>query len=458
MVLDKLGGSLKSALEKITGAKFVDKKLVNDLAKEIQRALLQSDVNVELVFQLTNSIKKRALEEETPGTLTKKEHLVNIVYEELVKFVGKEEVKLDTTKKPTKIMLVGLFGNGKSTSAGKLAKYFQKRGKKVAVMQTDTWRPAAYEQLEQLAKQIDVKFFGKKGEKNPSNIYKEFESQLKEFDIVIVDTAGRDALSDDLVKELSDLHYIVQADHKLLVIGGDIGQTAKKQAQTFHDTVGVTGVIITKLDGTSKGGGALSACSVTDAPVMFIGVGEKIDDLEHFVPERFISRLLGMGDLEGLLEKAKDAISEDQAQDLGAKFMSGNFSLIDLYEQMSALKKMGPLGKVMDLIPGMGKLQIPKEMLQDQEKNIDTWRYIMDSCTKQELEDPEIIDGERVERIAKGSGTDIKEVRALLKQYKQSKKMVKMFKGGGGKKMKKMMKQFGGKLPDPSMLQNMGKL
>src|SRR3989344_1073343 len=208
MVLDSLGNALKATLEKITGARFVDKKLIQELVKEIQRALLQSDVNVQLVFELSNRIKERALAEETHGALTKKEYLLKIVYEELVAFLGKEERSLDITKKPTKILLVGLFGNGKTTTAGKLAKYFQKRGKKIAVMQTDTWRPAAYQQLEQLAKKINVPFFGIKGEKDPIEVYREFEKELEKFDVVIIDTAGRDALSEDLIEELNKLNTL----------------------------------------------------------------------------------------------------------------------------------------------------------------------------------------------------------------------------------------------------------
>jgi signal recognition particle subunit SRP54 len=459
MVLEKLGSSLKGTLAKITKAVIVDKKLVEELVKEIQRALLQADVNVELVFKLTSQIKKRALDEEVPAGLTKKEYLVNIVYEELVKFLGQEEAKIDADKKPTKIMLVGLFGNGKTTTAGKLGKYFQKRGKKVAVMQTDTWRPAAFEQLQQLAKQINIDFLGVKNEKDPVKIYKSFEDKLHKYDVVIIDTAGRDALSDELIDELNKIHSVVQAHEKLLVIGADVGQGAQTQAQTFHDTCGVTGVVITKLDGTAKGGGALSACAITNANVKFIGVGEKIDDLEHFVPERFVSRLLGMGDIEGLLEKAREAIDTDQAEDLGKRFLKGEFNLIDLYEQMQAMKKMGPLGKVMDLIPGMGKMKIPKEMIDTQEANIKKWKFIMDSCTKEELEEPDTIGSERVERIAKGSGTDVSEVRGMLKQYRQAKKMMKMFKGGGSRKMKQAMKQFGGKLPeDLSQLGQLGKM
>lgn len=448
MVLDNLGSSLKNILAKITKANVVDAKLINELVKEIQKALLQSDVNVQLVLELTNGIKKRVLGEETPSGLTKKEQLVKIVYEELVKFLGKEEVKIDPKEKPTKIMLVGLFGNGKTTTAGKLAKFYQKRGFKVGVMQTDTWRPAAYQQLEQLAKKINVPFFGIKGEKDPVKIFTTFEPELNKLDIAIVDTAGRDALSDDLIEELNKLNKTVNAQHRLLVIGADVGQSAKKQAEAFHETCNVNGVIITKMDGTAKGGGALTACSVTQAPVVFLGVGEKIDDLEKFVPERFVSRLLGMGDIESLLEKAKEAISEEQAEDLGKKFLKGEFNLLDLHEQVSAMRKMGPLTKLIELVPGFGKMNLPKEMLEGQEENLKKWRFIMDSCTKEELEDPEIISAQRIDRIAKGSGTGVEDVRGLLKQYRMFKKVSKMMKGGGkDKKLKQMMKQFGGNLP-----------
>ena len=450
MVLDKLGSTLKDTLKKISSSGRIDTKLINEVVKDIQRALLQSDVNVQLVFKLTSAIKEKA-KEEPPTGLTRKEHLIHIVYEELVKFLGKDSKEIDISK-PTKIMLVGLFGNGKTTTAGKLAKYYMNRGKKVALIQTDTWRPAAYTQLKQLGEKINANVFGNPDAKDPVNVYNEFSKELEKYDVVIVDTAGRDALSDELIQELDNLHKVVQADEKLLVIGADVGQGAQKQAETFHETVGVTGVIITKLDGTAKGGGALTACSITKAPVKFIGVGEKIDDLEHFVPERFVSRLLGMGDIEGLLEKAQTAISEEEAKDLGSKLLKGEFSLIDMYEQMQAMKKMGPLGKVMEMIPGFGKLQIPKELLDAQQTSLEKWKFIMDSCTKEELEDPSVIGSDRIERISKGCGVPEDEIRQMLKQFKQSKKMLKMFKGGGGKKMKQMMKQFGGNMPDPSML------
>jgi len=454
-VLEKLGSSLKDTLGKIGKAIFVDEKLVNELVKDIQRALLQSDVNVKMVFDLTKQIKERVLKEEAPAGLTKKEFLIKVVYEELVRFLGESESKIEITKKPTKIMLVGLFGHGKTTTTAKLAKYYQKRGYKVAVMSTDTWRPAAFEQLRQLGAQINVPVFGKPELKDPTKIYKEFEPQLKDFDVVIIDTAGRDALSDELIEELNSIHKAVQADEKLLVIGADVGQAAERQAKIFHETCDVTGVIITKLEGTAKGGGALIACSVTGAKVKFVGVGEKVDDLEVYSPERFVGKMLGMGDLEGLLEKAREAITEEDAQDLGKKLLKGDFNLLDLYEQMSAMKKMGPLGKVMEMIPGMGGLKIPKEALQVQEGKLKKWKFILDSCTKEELEDPDaVMTTSRIDRIAKGAGVNPNEVRELLKQYKQSKKMVKSLKGLGGgspKQMEKMMKRMGGGKGMPGM-------
>lgn len=444
MVLEKLGDSLKNTLSKISKSLFVDEKLINELVKDIQRALLQSDTNVQLVFDLSKKIKERALET-TPAGITKREHLIKVVYDELTNFLGKEAHEIKITKKPTQIMLVGLFGSGKTTTAGKLAKFYKKRGYKVAVMQTDTWRPAAYDQLEQLAKEVGVDFLGIKKEKDPVNIYLAFEKKLKEYDVVIVDTAGRDALSEELISELDKLHQAVQADEKLLVISADLGQAAQKQAQAFHDTCDITGVIVTKLEGTAKGGGALSACAVTKAPIVFIGVGEKQDDLELFHPQRFVGRLIGMGDIESLLEKAREVITEENAQEMQEKFLKGEFNLVDLYQQMSSLKKMGSFGKLMEMIPGMSSLKMPKEMLEVQEGKLEKWKYAMDSMTKEELEDPEIISAERTDRIAAGSGLKVGEIRELLKQYRQSKKLMKMFKGEGD--INKMMKRMGGKMP-----------
>src|SRR3989344_480916 len=445
MILEKLSDSLKNTLKKIAGSLFVDETLINELIKDIQRALLQSDVNVNLVFDLSKKIKERALKEETPKGLTKKEHLVNIVYEELTNFLGKEAKELKITKKPTVIMLVGLFGSGKTTTAGKLGKFFRKRGHKVAVMQTDTWRPAAYEQLKQVAEQAGVDFFGRKEEKNALKIYREFEGKLKDYDIVIIDTAGRDALSNELIDELNGLNAVIKADERLLVISADLGQAAQKQAEAFHESCRITGVIVSKIEGTAKGGGALTACAVTQAPIVFIGVGEKIDELEQFNPQRFVGRLIGWGDLETLLEKAKESFSEEQAQNMSERLLKGDFNLLDLYEQMASLKKMGSLKKLMEMIPGFSQIKLPKEMLDVQEGKLEKWKFALSSMTKEELEDPDIISSERLERIAQGSGVNISLIRELLKQYKMSKKMMKNFKDE--KDIEKMMKKMGGKLP-----------
>ncbi|MBI4441446.1 signal recognition particle protein [Candidatus Woesearchaeota archaeon] len=441
MVLEKLGESLRETLQKIASSLFVDEKLVNELVKDMQRALLQADVNVKLVLDLTNKIKARILKEETPGGLTKKEHLIRIVYDELTQFLGKD-VRALTEAKPTIVMLVGLFGNGKTTTCAKLAKYYSKRGKRVALLSTDIWRPAALAQLQQLGKQIQIPVFGDAQLKDALAIYKKFEPELQKYELVIVDTAGRDALSQELVDELNALNGYVKAQERLLVMSGDIGQAAQKQAEMFHQSCNITGVIMTRLDGTAKGGGALTACSVTQAPVMFIGTGEKVDDLDVFDPKRFVGRLLGMGDIEALLEKAKEAFSEEKAEDISERLMKGEFSLIDLYEQMEALSTMGPIGKVMELVPGFSQVKLPKEALQVQEGKLKKWRYIMDSCTKDELNDPEMISAGRIDRIAKGSGCSPSDIRELLKQYKTGKKLVKMLKGGP-KKAESMMKRLG---------------
>ena len=445
MVLDKLGGSLKNTLSKIAKAMFVDERLINELVKDIQRALLQADVNVRLVFELTKNIKERALKDKPPSGVTQKEYLVKIVYDELVKFLGGEKQEIKIEKKPTKIMMVGLFGSGKTTTISKLGRYYSNRGFKVCTVGLDVHRPAAPEQLKQLSEKLKIPCFIEKEEKNALKIYKKYEKEVNKFDVVLVDTAGRDVLSEDLIEEISELNDYIKPDEKLLVISADIGQAAQKQAQGFKDSCGVTGVVITKLDGTAKGGGALSACAVTGAPVKFIGVGEKPEDLEIFNPKGFVGRLLGMGDIEALLDKAKEAIDLESAEDLGKRMLKGEFNFLDLYEQMSAMKKMGPLSKVVDMIPGMGGMKIPKDMLEGQEGKLKKWKFIMQSCTKEELENPDIITRHRIDRIAKGSGVKVSEVRELLKQYKQSKKMMKMMKGSGDPE--KLMKKFKGKMP-----------
>lgn len=449
MVLDKLGSSLKSTLSRIAKSVFVDEKLINELVKDMQKAFLQSDVNVKLVFELTKSIKERALKEETPAGLTKKEHLINIVYEELVKFLGEKASEIKISKKPTKIMMVGLFGSGKTTTIGKLAKYFMKRGYKVASLGLDVHRPAAPQQLKQISDSINIPCFIEPEEKDALKIYSKYKDELSKYDIVLIDTAGRDALSEDLIAEIKNLYNEIKPDENLLIISGDIGQAAQNQAKTFHESGAITGVIVTKMEGTAKGGGALTACAATGAPIKFIGVGEKVDDLEPFNPPGFVGRLLGMGDIEALLEKAKEAMPEVDAEKLSKKFLKGDFNLMDLYEQMKAMKKMGSLSKIMEMIPGMGQLKLPKELLNVQEGKLELWKHAMMSMTQEELEEPEKISASRIDRISKGSGVPAKTIRELIKQYKMSKKLMKQMGGlGGGKAdMKKLMKKFKGKMP-----------
>lgn len=445
MVLDSLGESLRKTLSKVTKAGFIDKKLVLELVKDLQKSLLQADVNVKLVLNISNKIKDRALEEKPPAGITAREHLINILYEELSYFIGGKAEDIEIKKKAYTFLLVGLFGNGKTTTTGKLANYFKKKGKKVLILGTDTWRPAALEQLNQLASQIGVDVLGDPKAKKPDEIIKKFKPRFKDYDVVLIDSAGRDALNEELVQELRDINKAANPDESLLVLSADTGQAAQKQAELFKQEVNVTGVVITKLEGTAKGGGALAACSVTGAPVRFIGVGEKINDLELFEPEGFVSQLLGMGDLKSLLEKAREAISEEDAENLSKRMMKGEFTLDDLYDQMKAMKKMGSLSKIMKLVPGMSSMNIPKEALQGQEAKMDQWKVAMDSMTRQEKRNPDLLNSSRLERISSGSGTSINDVRGLLKQYKQAKKMMKMMKGGSEKDMQKMMQKMQGK-------------
>ena len=443
MVLDRLSDSLKNALKKLTSGK-VDKEAIRKLTEEIKKSLISADVSIKLAREISEKIKKRALKEKVAGGLTAKEHTLNIVYEELTLLLGDKFEEINTKTKPTKLMLIGLFGSGKTTTAGKLAKFYKKRGKKIALVQTDTWRPAAYAQLKQLSEALKVDFYGDPKETNPAKIYKSFEKDLEKYELIIVDTAGRDALNSELTDEIKAIDKSVSAQEKLLVLSGDIGQAAEKIAKSFHNSIGVTGVIITKLDGTAKGGGSISAAAVTGAKVKFIGVGEKLDALEEFKPKNFVSRLLGMGDIETLLEKAKDAIDSETAEKTAKNIMKGDMSFNDLYQQMEALQKMGPLGQIANMIPGMSKMNIPKSALKEQEEKMKVWKYLMDSMTNEEKDNPSLINKSRIERITIGSGRELEEMRDLVKQYKHMKKMMKAI-SGQSRKMKRMQKLRGGK-------------
>lgn len=436
-MLDNLGKSLRQTLKKVANASNVDKNLIKEVVREVQRALLQADINVKLVSKLSSELQERALTERPPPGMSNREHVVKIIYEELVGVLG-EEKELEI--KPQTIMMVGLYGQGKTTTCGKLAKYFQKRGLKVAMIAGDVHRPAAYDQLSQLGEKLGVQVFGIPGEKKAGKIVRKGLEKFKDYDIQIIDTSGRHALENDLIEEIKTISNLAKPDQKLLIMDATIGQQAGPQAKAFHEAVGVTGVIITKMDGSAKGGGAISAVAETEAPAFFVGTGEHIEDLEKFNPPRFLSRMLGMGDLQSLLEKAQDAMKEEDAEEIAKKMMSGKFTLREMRDQMDMLGGMGPLKKLMSMLPGFSDKIKDTEMEQSQER-IQQFKVIMNSMTDEELDNPQLIKSKRIERISRGSGTTHKDVKALLKQYNMSKKAVKGM-VGNRKIRKQLEKQF----------------
>jgi signal recognition particle subunit SRP54 len=338
--------------------------------------------------------------------------------------------------------MVGLYGQGKTTTSGKLAKDLHKRGMKVALVAADVHRPAAYDQLSQIGKKINVPVYGDPKEKSALKIAKHAMNEFKGYDVIIFDTSGRHSLEPDLIDEIKQVAKAVDAEQKILVLDAQTGQQAGPQAKAFHDAVGLTAVILTKMDGTAKGGGALSAIAETGAPISYIGVGEHLEDLEKFDPDRFISRLLGMGDLKSLIEAASEVMDEEKAEEVSRKMMSGKFTLKDMYDQMEMLQGMGPLKKLASMIPGLGDKLGEQDMEATQER-LGRFRVIMDSMTDEELENPKVIKSSRVTRIARGSGTSPRQVRELLKQYNMSRKAVKGFMGNR-KMRRQMMKQLKG--------------
>lgn len=457
-MLEKLGEALKKATNKIANAVFLDKKTIEEVCKELQRALISADVNVMLVKEITDKIKEQANDEKIKG-IEKREQLVKILYDTILEILGKEkqELKLNE-KKQTVILLLGLYGAGKTTACGKLGLYYSKRGKKVALLGLDVHRPAAPDQLEQIAKQNKLAVFIDKKEKNPIKIWKGFKKELSDYDVLIVDTAGRHSLDGELIKEIKDLNKEISPDYKVLVIQADIGQAAKTQAQEFQKALEINGVIVTRMDSTAKAGGALTACHETKAPVLFIGTGEKSSDLETFNPQSFISRILGMGDLEGLLEKVQSASDKDSQKKLKERLEKGEFNLRDFQEQIKSMTSMGSMSKMLDMIPGFSGLKekVPENMLGIQEEKIKHWNHAINSMTKEEIDNPELIEKQttRLGRIAKGSGTTTSDIRQLIKQYKMIKEMTKggiseADASGGGfsqKQIMKLAKKFGKKM------------
>jgi len=440
MSLDHLGSSLYEALKKVFKASVIDEATVKELVHDIQKALLQADVNVKLVLDISKRIEERALKEKVPQGISRREHVIKVVYEELTRFLGEKPVPVKTEAGKRKVMmLVGIQGSGKTTATAKLARYFQKRGLKPAVICVDTYRPGAYAQLQQLTSRMNVPFYGDLKAKDPVKIASEGLKQFSDKDIVIIDTAGRHKEEQELIKEMKNLEKHLKPDEVMLVIDGTIGQQATVQAKAFHEATPIGSILVTKLDGSARGGGALSAVAATGAPIKFIGTGEKIEDIESFIPSRFVGRLLGMGDLETLIEKVREA--EIKVPDKKAKaILSGKFTLTDMYEQFEAMKGMGTFRKLLKMLPGMS-YNIPEDMLNTAEGRLEKWRVMIQSMTNKEKDDPKIFNASRIKRVARGSGTTEKEVKELLKQYLVMRRMMKTL------RRKKKLPFFGKGMP-----------
>ncbi|MCQ4334683.1 signal recognition particle protein Srp54 [Natronomonas sp. F2-12] len=446
MVLDDLGSSLRGTLDKLQGKTTLSEDDVEEIVKEIQRSLLSADVDVDLVMELSDSIRERALREEPPAGTTARDHVLKIVYEEMVGLVGEST---DLPLKEQTIVLAGLQGSGKTTSAAKMAWWFSKKGLRPAVVQTDTFRPGAYEQAREMAERAEVDFYGDPDNDDPVDIARKGLAETEDADVHIVDTAGRHALEEELIEELEEIEDAVDPDRNLLVLDAAIGQGAKEQAERFDDAVGIDGVVITKLDGTAKGGGALAAVDQTDSSIAFLGTGEEVGDIERFEASGFISRLLGMGDLKQLSERVERAMAETQEEEDWdpEDLMKGEFTLRDMRKQMNAMNRMGPLDQVLDMIPGLGggiKDQLPDDAMDMTQERLRDFEVIMDSMTEAELENPRAIGQSQIERIARGSGKEEETVRELLEQHKMMNRMMKQFQGMGDGDMQRMMKQMQG--------------
>ncbi|WP_348613585.1 signal recognition particle protein Srp54 [Halobaculum rarum] len=444
MVLDDLGTSLRSTMDSLRGKSHIDEDDVQAVVKQIQRSLLAADVDVDLVMELSDSIKTRALEEEPPGGTTARDHVLKIVYEEMVDLIGEStEIPLEEQT----IMLAGLQGSGKTTTAAKMAWWFSKKGLRPAVIQTDTFRPGAYDQAKQMSENAEVEFYGDPDNDDPVDIARKGLEATEDADVRIVDTAGRHALEDDLIEEIERIDDAVDPDRSLLVLDAAIGQGAKDQARQFEESIGIDGVVITKLDGTAKGGGALTAVNETGSSIAFLGAGETVQDIERFEPNGFISRLLGMGDLKQLSERVERAMTETQEEDDWdpEDMMEGEFTLKDMRNQMKAMDRMGPLDQVLDMIPGMGggiMDQLPDDAMDVTQDRMRSFEIAMDSMTEKEMENPEIIKSDRLERISRGSGVPEERIEELLEQHSMMKRTMDQFGNMGDGDMQRMMKKL----------------
>ncbi|MFB6159340.1 MAG: signal recognition particle receptor subunit alpha [Candidatus Nanohalobium sp.] len=424
---------IKDSIQKFSSNRSVDEEAVEQLVKDIQRDLIKADVDVSLVSNLSDEIREEAMGEKKDG-LTRKEHVLEVVYNKLEEMLGEEaEIEIE----PQTILLLGLYGAGKTTSTGKMADFYRKRGMKVGVIAADTDRPAAYEQLKQIADDVDAEFYGEKDAEDPVKVVEKGREEL-DVDVLIVDSAGRNSLNSELKQELSEVENTLQPDEKYLVIPADIGQSARKQAENFDEAVDISGVIVTKMDSSAKGGGALVACEHSGASVKFIGTGEEMGDLEVYDPVDFVSDMIGQPDLESLLEKIEELDTDPE------EILEGEFTLKDFREQMESVTDSGMMDELMSQLP-FSSDQIPDNISNLTQEKIGNYTVIMDSMTEEEVNDPSLINKSRTERIAQGSGTSREEVRELIKHYRQTKNMVDKFDKGSMKRgnMQNMMQKLG---------------
>uniref|UniRef100_A0A7C4NPR3 Signal recognition particle 54 kDa protein n=1 Tax=Staphylothermus marinus TaxID=2280 RepID=A0A7C4NPR3_STAMA len=402
-------------------------KAVEDFVKDLEKELIKSDVNLKVVVEVSKNIKRRALDEEPPVGVSRREWFISIVYEELVKMLGGDARGVQKpSKKPWIMLLVGLQGSGKTTTAAKIAYYYKLEGYRVGLVCADTYRPAAYEQLKQLGDSIGVLVYGEPGSSDSIAISKKGVEYFvnKGFDIIIIDTAGRHHKEEALLDEMKKISEEVKPDEVMLVIDAAMGQQAYNLAKAFHDVTPIGSITVTKLDGSAKGGGALSAVAATGAKIKFIGTGEKIDELEVFNPKRFIARILGLGDLESIIEKIQRLKIEFTEKDL-EDMLTGKINMRLIYKQLVNIRKLGPLGKILQSIPGLG-FKIPFDIdSKELEKKVSRWIAAINSMTYEELDNPDIIDKKRMRRIAMGAGIDVENVKELLKQYDLMKKISK---------------------------------
>lgn len=449
MAFESLAGRLQATLGKLRGKGKVTEQDVTAAMREVRLALLEADVNFKVVKDFINKVKERAVGQEVLKSLTPGQQVIKVVNEELTELMGGGQSKIVPAQKPpTVVMMVGLQGAGKTTTTGKLANYLRgKMNRKPLLVACDVYRPAAINQLQVLGKQLDIPVFSIEGEKSPVKIAQAAMEYAKEEhrDFVLIDTAGRLHIDEVLMNELADIKEVTTPHEILLVVDAMTGQDAVNVAESFNEQLNITGVVLTKLDGDTKGGAALSVKAVTGTPIKFVGMGEKMDALEPFFPDRMASRILGMGDVLTLIEKAQSEVDEAKAKEMEKKMRTASFTFEDFLDQMAQLRKMGPINDLLKMIPGANKMKGLKDVNID-EKAMGRVEAIVRSMTIKERQSPEIINANRRRRIATGSGTSVQEVNRLLKQFDEMRKMMKQF-----TKMNDKAKKKGGKMKFPFM-------